>query len=563
MEKSGKVNQPRKNFVKITGQLLYTEEQLQAFQKELDACPWKGAGSAWWLERQLETGELSSFVIYAPKYVSKEDIVKEAFDRCSMGGKKEYKFEMKIQSKEEMWFEDLPYEMQQKFGACFKTTLSYLPDGIKCWKRWGRRSYDMLVPNGMKLDRGRRVQWEKDEYFENWQIAKDTFFGNDSEALKLRKETIAKEKESIRLANEQKSAEVRQAHQKEVDEYNEKYRLFKGETKEEYYKHPVFEDCYIKWYTTPVLYTEEELHNVKWRIDTRIQEQKEKIEAAEKSKMWQEKISAKLNEKPNDGEKSLAERAADLGYEVRYWQDYMSMDVIGSCCEGHRIVYSDEAAFLLNQFVTQKEIELQKAQEAERQRLEYEKQKAEAEKSGLPSDIRVWYRVGAGTNCSNAWVIKPDGSFREPTGFEAVKRYGDGYKNWEQILEGEAVLSWAKGCATAEHEFEVIYLPEEGLTVAQKEAVLKIEEDIQNEWKNKRGLSSGIPSPDVGMGWNIAGRKMPLKVTRDDMLEPVYADKVKLESKVDTKAQVEENTEPDREITADDLTKLKDFFAGR
>lgn len=561
MEKSKQVCLPRKNFVKVTGQLLYTEEQLQAFQKELDAYPWKGANYAWWLERQLETKELSSFVIYAPKNVSKEDIVKEAFDRCSMGGKKEYKFEMKIQSKEEMWFEDLPYEMQKKFGACYKTTLSYIPDGIKCWKRWGRRSYDILVPKDFSLDRGRRIQWEKDEYFETWQIAKDTFFGNDSEALKLRKETIAKEKESIRLANEQKSAEVRQAHQQEVDEYNEKYRLFRGQSKEEYYKHPVFEDCYIKWYTTPELYSEEELRKVKWHIDTRIQEQKEKIEAEEKSKMWQEKISARLNEKPNDGEKSLVERAADLGYHFSYFQDNLGI------CEGCNcrevIWYSDEAVLGVNQYITQKEIELQKAQEAERQRLEYEKQKAEAEKLGLPSDIRVWYRIGAGTNCSNAWVIKPDGSFREPTGFEAVKRYGDGYKNWEQILEGEAVLSWAKGCATAEHEFEVIYMPKEGLTAAQKEAVLKIEEDIQNEWKDRRGLSSGIPSPDVGMGWNIAGRKMPLKVTRDDMLEPVYADKVKPESKVDTKAQVEENTEPDREITADDLAKLKDFFAGR
>lgn len=556
MEKNKKVNLPRKNFVKVTGQLVYTDEQLQAFQKELDTL--SGGAYAWWLERQLETGELSSFVIYAPRSISQEEIMKEAFEKCNIARKEDYKFNLKIQSKEEMWFEDLPYEMQQKFGACFKTTLSYLPSEIKCWKRWGRRSYDMLVPNGMKLDRGRRVQWEKDEYFENWQIAKDTFFGNDSEALKLRKEAIAKEKESIRLANEQKSAEVRQAHQKEVDEYNEKYRLFKGETKEEYYKHPVFEDCYIKWYTTPVWYTEEELREVKWRIDTRIQEQKEEIEAAEKSKMWQEKISAKLNEQPKDGKKSLAERTADLGYRFSYFQNNLGIYESGKCIEV--IWYSDEAAFLINQFVTQKELELQTAQEAERQRLEYEKEKNEAKKLGLPSDIRVWYRVGAGTNCGDAWVIKPDGSFREPTKFEAVKRYGDGYKNWEQVLPGEVVLSWAKGCATAEHEFEVIYMPKEGLTAAQKEAVLKIEEDIQNEWKDRRGLSSGIPSPDVGMGWNIAGRKMPLKVTRDDMFESVYEDKVKSEETVESNDPIKEDIEPDREITADDLAKLKDFF---
>ena len=103
-------------------------------------------------------------------------------------------------------------------------------------------------------------------------------------------------------------------------------------------------------------------------------------------------------------------------------------------------------------------------------------------------------------------------------------------------------------------------MPENGLTAAQKEVILGIEENIQEEWKNKRGLSSGIPSPDVGMGWNIAGRKMPLKVTRDDMLEKVYEDKSQADIREETSSF---ETETDREMTMDDLMKLKDFFESR
>ena len=42
--------------------------------------------------------------------------------------------------------------------------------------------------------------------------------------------------------------------------------------------------------------------------------------------------------------------------------------------------------------------------------------------------------------------------------------------------------------------------------------------------KNKRGFSSGLPSPDVGMGWNICGRKVPLVFNEDDRYELWYND---------------------------------------
>ena len=556
MAKSETVYKPRKNFVKVQGRLLYTQEQMRAFQNELDARPIKGDNRGWWLSHQLETGELSSFTIYARRNVSQEEIMQEAFDKCNMGGKKEYQFKLEIQSQEEIWFEDLPYEVQQKFGACYKTTLSYLPETIKCWKRWGRRSYDMLVPNGMELDRGRRIQWEKDQYFEDWQIAKDTFFGNDSEALRLRKEAIAKEKETIRLAKEQKSREIRQIHQAEVDEYNEKYRLYTGETKEEYYLHPKLGECYITLYLTPALYTEESLREIKIFIDRQIEEAQKKKKAEEESKMWQEEISVQLNEKPENGGKSLVERAIDLGYRFVYHQEELSIyhgdDYVKS------VQYSDNARKLINKFVTQKETEVQKQKEEEKQRREYEQQKAEAKTLGLPTGVQVWHRVGAGTMCGEGWVIRSDGTFREPDTFIPKKQSSsDGFKCWEQILKGEVVLSWKKGNVTSDHDFEVIYMPDDGLSEKQKEQILKIEEQIQEEWKDRRGLSSGEPSPSVWYGWDICNRETPL--LREEEMRVFQPDTPQQNLAKNAQQQTSEAKPAD----AADLAALVRHFGGR
>jgi len=397
------------------------------------------------------------------------------------------------------------------------------------------------------------VQWERDEYFENWQLAKDIFFGNESETLRLRKEAIAQEKAALRLAEEQKASAVYQAHQAEIDAYNEKYRLFRGETKEEYAEHPIFDALYIRSYYPPVLYTEELLKGSMHFIDEQIKE-KEQKEAAEKNRqMWQEKLELALNNKLENGEKSLMERVQALDYRFLYGSEDVDIYQGDNRCETIR--YSDETVFLINQFITQKELEIKKQQEREHQRIEYKKERDEAKALGLPADIKVWHCTGGSSNCGEGWVIKEDGSFREPTSFEAVKRYGDGYKNWEQILEGEVVLSWAKSCTTAEHEFKVIHMPKTGLTAAQKEVILKIEEDIQEEWKNKRGLSSGIPSPDVGMGWNICGRKKPLRFNEDGPQH--HAQKESAE------ATVKPNDKPAHEATLDDMLRLKEFFNNR
>ena len=74
---------------------------------------------------------------------------------------------------------------------------------------------------------------------------------------------------------------------------------------------------------------------------------------------------------------------------------------------------------------------------------------------------------------------------------------------WEQILVGEVVLLWSKSCSAAEHNFEVVHLPSEGLTEPQLERIKEIQDELESEWEGARGLASGLPSPPVGDGWGL------------------------------------------------------------
>ena len=53
------------------------------------------------------------------------------------------------------------------------------------------------------------------------------------------------------------------------------------------------------------------------------------------------------------------------------------------------------------------------------------------------------------------------------------------------------------------HEFEVIHLPEEGLTEAQLERIREIQDELEEEWRGATGLASGKPSPGIGSDWGL------------------------------------------------------------
>lgn len=175
----------------------------------------------------------------------------------------------------------------------------------------------------------------------------------------------------------------------------------------------------------------------------------------------------------------------------------------------HDYAYSDDgvATFAANLDYREREAATAKAK-AEAEAI-YQQRKTEAVELGLPADIRIWCRRGGRTNAGDGWVIGPDGQDRGNTAWHNPRaRWTDeGDKIWEQILKGEVVLKWTKRYSAAPHEFEVVHLPAEGLTEAQKERILEIQEQLEREWEGARGLASGEPSPAVGDGWGLCEKR--------------------------------------------------------
>lgn len=136
----------------------------------------------------------------------------------------------------------------------------------------------------------------------------------------------------------------------------------------------------------------------------------------------------------------------------------------------------------------------------------------EAKEMGLPTNIEIYHRVGARTGCSNGWVVRPDGSLRDPDETPLPgrsNRAGEGSYKWRQVLPGELVLRWGKQNTAAEHEFEVVYAPEEDLTEAQLGRIAEIQQGLEDTWAGLRGISSGTLSPAVGRGWGLGDIETP------------------------------------------------------
>lgn len=128
---------------------------------------------------------------------------------------------------------------------------------------------------------------------------------------------------------------------------------------------------------------------------------------------------------------------------------------------------------------------------------------AEAKASGLPSNVRIWHRSGA-TNAGQGWVISPNGMDRDYDEIENPRpRYqSEGYAIWRQIMPGEVVLRWAHASTAAEHEFEVLFRPEE-LTDAQLERVFEIEQELESTHFGQVSATRKYTCPSIGEGWGL------------------------------------------------------------
>lgn len=167
--------------------------------------------------------------------------------------------------------------------------------------------------------------------------------------------------------------------------------------------------------------------------------------------------------------------------------------------------YSDDGLLKFIAEIEKRECEAIEAKRKAEAKIVYQKRKTEAVELGLPANITIWCRRGGKTHAGDGWVIDQDGQDRaNTTWYNPRPRYpSEGDKIWEQIFVGEVVLKWSKSNSSAQHHFEVLHLPVEGLTEAQLERIQEIQDSLEEEWKNARGLTSGIPSPSVGNGWGL------------------------------------------------------------
>jgi len=117
------------------------------------------------------------------------------------------------------------------------------------------------------------------------------------------------------------------------------------------------------------------------------------------------------------------------------------------------------------------------------------------------------YRVMGATNNAQFWVIRPDGSLREPDE-EVGRGYGqkylgsEGNKRWDVVASEELAISWSKSNTAAAHQFIVNKLPVNGVTPVQIEIAKSLQTEIANRFDGATGCS-GRMSHSVGNGWEL------------------------------------------------------------
>lgn len=112
------------------------------------------------------------------------------------------------------------------------------------------------------------------------------------------------------------------------------------------------------------------------------------------------------------------------------------------------------------------------------------------------------FRVMGATGQTQYWVIRPDGTEREPDKVSYRMRYtSEGEKCWRLVSPDELALVWIKANTAAPHEFTVAKLPVgDGVTDSQFATVKRLEAEIEKVWQGMKGMS-GKSSPPIGEGW--------------------------------------------------------------
>lgn len=122
------------------------------------------------------------------------------------------------------------------------------------------------------------------------------------------------------------------------------------------------------------------------------------------------------------------------------------------------------------------------------------------------------YRVMGMTGNAQYWVVRPDGSLREPDedrgrGYAQKYKGSEGDKRWNVVASEELAISWSKSNTAATHEFVVNKLPVDGVTSAQVEVAKSLQAEIAKRFDGATGCS-GRMSPGIGNGWGLVGEEV-------------------------------------------------------
>ena len=123
-------------------------------------------------------------------------------------------------------------------------------------------------------------------------------------------------------------------------------------------------------------------------------------------------------------------------------------------------------------------------------------------------NFSIWHRVGGATRQSNAWVVRPDGSLRDPDEKDVPRHKSDGTYYWEIVGPEELAISWGKGNTAAPHEFKTNKVPTSGCTPEQISTVRRIEQELDEMFRGSTGISGKV-SPDIGQGWSLKDSDAP------------------------------------------------------
>ena len=97
------------------------------------------------------------------------------------------------------------------------------------------------------------------------------------------------------------------------------------------------------------------------------------------------------------------------------------------------------------------------------------------------TEFEAGHRRGGVTGCGDGWVVRADGSLREPDERDVPRFKSDGTYRWNLVTEEELALVWHCGTTRdvdGSSGFIVEKMPVGGLTDAQRAAVALIEDDI-------------------------------------------------------------------------------------